>query len=633
MLSILAVFIPTLFMQGAARSLFIPLALAVGFAMVASYLLSSTLVPVLAIWVLRTKHGDDRHNRRTGFDRFRDRYAALAGRLVRLRWAVVLVYLLVAGGVIVLVGRTLGREIFPIIEAGQFQLRLRAPAGTRLEATEDLARRALDVIGREAGGADNVAISVGWVGVQNSAYPINTIFLWSSSANEAILQVQLKPDARVRVADLTERLRDALPKELPGVRVSFEPSDIVSRVMSFGSLTPIEVAVSGSNFPANREYAAKLKDEMAKIPSLRDLQYQQELDYPAIKVDINRAVAGAMGVTADAVAKSLASATSSSRFTVPNYWADPKSGVGYQVQVQVPIQRMNSVEQIANIPVARNRQGQQVSLRNVASVTPGTVLGEYDRYNMQRMVTVGANVAGEDLGHVAEQVNDAIKRAGEPPKGVNLAVRGQVTAMAELFGGLQMGLAIAVVAVFLLLAANFQSFRLALAVILTIPAVIAGVVVALRVTGTTINIQSYMGAIMAVGVAVANAILLVTFAEARRVKGATVPNAAVEGASSRLRPILMTSLAMIAGMIPMAIGHGESGQQAAPLGRAVIGGLVGATLATLFVLPAFFSILQRPTTRKSASLDPTDADSPYFQRPPATDTVHHELALGGLHAR
>jgi multidrug efflux pump subunit AcrB len=217
---------------------------------------------------------------------------------------------------------------------------------------------------------------------------------------------------------------------------------------------------------------------------------------------------------------------------------------------------------------------------------------------------------------------------------VNLAVRGQVTAMAELFGGLQMGLGIAVVAVFLLLAGNFQSFRLALAVVLTIPAVIAGVVVALRLTGTTLNIQSYMGAIMAVGVAVANAILLVTFAEARRVKsGATVPDAAVEGASSRLRPILMTSLAMIAGMIPMAIGHGEGAQQTAPLGRAVIGGLVGATLATLFVLPALFAILQRPSTRKTASLDPTDADSPYFRGRHSTDAVvNHEHALGGLHA-
>jgi multidrug efflux pump subunit AcrB len=232
---------------------------------------------------------------------------------------------------------------------------------------------------------------------------------------------------------------------------------------------------------------------------------------------------------------------------------------------------------------------------------------------MQRMLTIGANLSGEDLGRAADRVNEAIRRAGEVPKGVNVAVRGQVTTMADLFGGLRTGLLVAVTAVFLLLAGNFQSFRLSLAVILTIPAVIAGVVVSLRLTGTTLNIQSYMGAIMAIGVAVANAILLVTFAEGRRVRGSAVAAAAVEGASGRLRPILMTSLAMIAGMVPMAIGYGEGGQQTAPLGRAVIGGLVGATFATLLVLPALFAIVQRPGTRKSASLDPDDVESPYFQ--------------------
>jgi multidrug efflux pump subunit AcrB len=614
MLSIVAVFIPTLFMQGAARSLFVPLALAVGFSMVASYLLSSTLVPVLSIWVLRTRHAATHAaSAPTAFDRFRDRYASLAASLVRARWIVAIAYLVVAGAVILLVGRTLGRELFPIVDAGQFQLRLKAPAGTRIEATEKLANRALEIIGREVGGPEHVAISIGWVGVQNSAYPINTIYLWSSGPGEAVLQVQLKPSAPVRTADLTEKLRDVLPRELPGVRLSFEPGDIVTRVMSFGSLTPVEVAVSGSNLAANRDFATKIKDEMAKIPSLRDLQFQQELDYPALKVNIDRAVAGAMGVGVDQVARSLTEATSSSRFTVPNFWADPKSGIGYQVQVQVPIQRMNSVEQVANIPVARGAGGEQVSLQNVATITPGTVVGQYDRYNMQRMITVGANVAGEDFGRVSDRVAAAVRDAGTPPAGVNVAIRGQAPAMADLFGGLQTGLAVAVTAVFLLLAGNFQSFRLALAVVLTIPAVLAGVVLSLRLTGTTLNIQSFMGAIMAIGVAVANAILLVTFAESRRVAGSPVHAAASQGAASRLRPILMTSLAMIAGMLPLAIGHGQGGQQAAPLGRAVIGGLAGATLATLLVLPALFAIVQRPTTRKSPSLDPSDPTSPYHQ--------------------
>ena len=603
MLCILAVFIPAFFMQGAARNLFVPLALAVGFSMVASYLLSSTLVPVLSIWVLRTKH-EDQVVHGSLFERFRERYRGFSTRVLQWRWIVVPVYLLVAGLMIVLLGRALGREIFPFVDAGQFQLRLRAPAGTRIEATEKIATKTLDLIGREVG-PENVEISLGYIGVQNPAYPINTIYLWSSGSGEAVIQVQLKPAAHVRIAELQERLRSSLPRDLPGVQFSFEPSDIVSRVMSFGAPTPIEVAVSGPNFANNRAFAEKVMDEMKHVPSLRDLQFVQALDYPAVKVDINRVLAGMMGVTADQIGRSLADSTSSSRFTTPNFYADPKSGVGYQVQLEIPQQRMNSLEEVRNIPVART-QDSQIQLHTVAEVSEGTVLGEYDRYNMQRMITIGANIHGKDLGTAADHVADVLKRVGAPPQGVNVAVRGQVVPMQQMFSGLQLGLLIAIVVIFLLLAANFQSFRLSLAVMLTIPAVIGGVVVALLVTRTTLNIQSFMGAIMAVGVAVANAILLVTFAERSRVEGATVPQAAAEGAASRLRPILMTSLAMIAGMIPMAAGIGEGGSQTAPLGRAVIGGLIGATLATLFILPSLFTMFQGERTRKSASLHPAD---------------------------
>jgi multidrug efflux pump subunit AcrB len=388
------------------------------------------------------------------------------------------------------------------------------------------------------------------------------------------------------------------------VRLSFEPGDIVSRVMSFGALTPIEVAVSGPNLANNRAFTEKVREELARVPSLRDLAYQQELDYPAVKVDIDRQTAGMMGVTAEQVGRSLTEATSSSRFTTPNFYADPKSGVGYQVQVEVPQQRMNSVEEVRNIPVGT--RDSTVQLRSVAEVSQGTVLGEYDRYNMQRMLTLGANVSGEDLGRAAERVAEALRRVGAPPQGVSVAIRGQIVPMQQMFSGLQSGLLIAVAVIFLLLAANFQSLRLSLAVVLTLPAVVAGVVIALLLTRTTLNIQSFMGAIMALGVAVANAILLITFAERSRVAGARVPDAAAEGASSRLRPILMTSFAMVAGMVPMAIGLGEGGSQTAPLGRAVIGGLVGATLATLVVLPAVFAILQREGTRTHVSLHPAD---------------------------
>ncbi len=281
---------------------------------------------------------------------------------------------------------------------------------------------------------------------------------------------------------------------------------------------------------------------MAGVPTLRDLGFEQELDYPTVKVAVDRERAGVLGVTANDVAKSVVAGTSSSRYTSANYWADPKSGIGYQVQVEIPEQQMNSLEQVKNLPIAR-RTAQQIDLRNVASVTDGTALGEYDRYNMQRMLTLSANISGEDLGRAATHVQQAIRDAGKPPDRVAVTVRGQVQPMAEMFGGLSMGLLMAVGVILLLLTANFQSFRLSLAVGLTIPAVIAGVAIMLWLTRTTLNIQSFMGAIMAIGVAVANAILLVTFAERSRAEGREPWEAAIEGARSRLRPILMTSFA------------------------------------------------------------------------------------------
>ncbi|MFI5377721.1 MAG: efflux RND transporter permease subunit [Tepidisphaerales bacterium] len=610
MLCIVAVFIPALFMQGAAKSLFVPLALAVAFAMAASYILSSTLVPILSIWLLRWKH-DGKTGRRTLFDRLRAGYGEFSSLMVTLRWIVVPGYLAGAGLAIYFIGRTLGREIFPLVDTGQITLRMRAPAGTRLEKTERDALQALAAITREAGGQQNVKVTLGFVGVQPAAYPVNLIHLWTSGPEEAVLQVQLSSTAHVRVEDFKERLREKLPQELPGIRLSFEPSDIVSRVMSFGSPTPIEVAVSGTDFPAARQYTQKLQESLRQVPSLRDLQVAQELDYPAVKVDFDRTRGAMLGITAEQAARSLTDATSSSRYTAANFWADPKSGVGYQVQVQVPVQRMNSLDEVRNLPLA-NQPGLQ--LRQVATVSNGTVLGEYDRYNMQRMLTLGANVAGEDLGRAADRVDQALRDAGAPPPKVSVTVRGQVAPMRELFNGLTAGLGVAVLVIFLLLAANFQSMRLSLAVVLTVPAVIAGVAISLRLTATTLNIQSFMGAIMAVGVAVANAIMLITFAERNRVEGMTVKQAAVEGGASRLRPILMTSLAMIAGMLPMATGWGEGGEQTAPLGRAVIGGLAGATIATLVVLPAIFALLQGEKTRKTASIDPNDPASRYFDR-------------------
>jgi multidrug efflux pump subunit AcrB len=304
-------------------------------------------------------------------------------------------------------------------------------------------------------------------------------------------------------------------------------------------------------------------------------------------------------------------ATSSSRFVVPNFWRDPNSGIGYQVQIEVPQNLMRSAADVKKIPVEANSET-PILLRDLATVTEGTMPGQIDRYNMRRLVSMTANIEGEDLGRVAAHIAQAITAAGKPPEGVQIDVRGQVAPMQEMFEGLAFGLGIAVAVIFLLLVAYFQSVRLALTAVAAVPAVLCGVVLALLATRTTLNLQSFMGAIMAVGVAVANAILLVTFSERARKEGKTAVEAAIEGARTRVRPILMTSLAMIAGMVPMALGLGEGGDQTAPLGRAVIGGLLASTLATLTLLPAVFALALGHSSTESVSLSPTDPESRYY---------------------
>ncbi|PAW73253.1 MAG: acriflavin resistance protein [Pedosphaera sp. Tous-C6FEB] len=631
MLCVLAVFIPAFFMQGAAKALFTPLALAVGFSMVASFVLSSTLVPVLSVWLLRGHETEVKKEERSAA------YTALLRPLLAARWLVVPIYVLAAIGAVWLLTPKLGTEIFPKVDAGQIQLRLRAPSGTQLEKTEAIALRTLDLIKREAG-ADNVQMSIGLVGVHAANYPVNLIHQWNAGPEEGVLQVQFKPGS-VRTEPLKEKLRATFKAELPDVLVSFEPSDIVERVMSFGAPTPIEIAVQGQNLAASKEFADKLRERLVKIPSLRDVQFAQVLDYPTLDVNINRERAGLLGVRMSDATKSLVASTASSRFTVPNYWADPASGIAFSVQVQVPQGRVNSVEEFKNTPVT-TAGGKATLLRNIASVSEGTAPQTYERYNLVRVVSLTANIHGSDLGTVAKEINRVLAEVGAPPAKTSVAVRGQIPPMEEMFTGLRNGLLLAVVVIFLLLAANFQSLRLSLVVVSTVPAVLAGVALTLLLTGTTLNIQSFMGAIMAVGVAVANAILLVTFAERARVgqasslssiqnspapaaagsaensqKSGKMPDllgAALTGATSRLRPILMTSFAMMAGMLPMALGLGDGGEQTAPLGRAVIGGLAAATLATLFVLPSVFAVLMTGKHTRSASLDPDDPASPQF---------------------
>ncbi|MBI3050229.1 MAG: efflux RND transporter permease subunit [Acidobacteria bacterium] len=603
MLCVLAVFAPSFFMVGVGRALFVPLALSVGFAMAASYVLALTFVPILYTWM----GGEHRGSADGGlFDRLRSLYGRVVSTAVRLRWAVLAAYLVVSAAVVYVVGGGLGTEIFPSADSAQIQLRLRAPTGTRVERTEVMALDVLDAIAGEVG-PGNVQASLGFVGSQPSSYPVNLIHLWTSGPHEAVLLVSLKAERNVSIDALQERLRARIDEIAPGAVVSFEAADLVNQVMSFGSPTPIEVAVTGANLGASREYADKVRAEMAKIPALRDLQFGQALDYPVLRVDVDRERAGQLGVTVEDVGRSLVAATSSSRFVTPNYWADPDTGIAYQVQVEVPQHVMSSVEDVINVPVMQNGASRPL-LGDVATVSPGTAVGEYNRYNQQRMITLTANVHGADLGTASNAVLAAVSRAGNPPGGVTVSVRGQVAPMQQTLDGLRVGLGLAIVAIFLLLAAYFQSLTIALIVIGTIPAVIAGVALALFLTGSTLNVQSFMGAIMAIGVAVANAILLATFAEQYRQEGAAAGVAATRGATSRLRPILMTTFAMIAGMIPVAMGA----EQLAPLGRAVIGGLAASTIATLLVLPALFALVQGRAGAASPSLDPDDLMSRHY---------------------
>jgi multidrug efflux pump subunit AcrB len=450
------------------------------------------------------------------------------------------------------------------------------------------------------------------------------------------MRVAVKPRAG-HVEDVKRRLRERLDNHLPGwlerkwvaegvdperaarkakgIRLSFEPADIVNEVMSFGSPTPVEVQVSGVSLTGpkaaeHKAYADRVYRNLAAVGPLRDVHYVQSLDYPTVEVQIDRYRAATSNVTADDVARAVTPFTSSSRFTVPNYWREPASGIGYQVQVEVPQALVKSPGDIGAAPVLKAGDS-TVLVEHVADVREGTMPGEIGRYNMRRVISVSGNYEGADLGTVAGEVQRAVKDGGEPPQGVQVDVRGQVTALQDIVRGLGSGLAVAVAVIFLLLTAYFQSLRLALVAVSAVPAVLAGVAAILLATGTTLNLQSFMGAIMAIGVAVANSILLVTFADRARREGKDSSESGTEGARTRVRPILMTSAAMIAGMVPMALGIGEGGDQVAPLARAVIGGLLASTAATVLVLPAVFALVMGRSSAKSASLDPYDPDSEY----------------------
>ena len=614
MLCILAVFIPSFFMQGTARALFTPLALAVGFSMLASYLLSSTLVPILAVWWMRIRpsHSLPATNSLSRPTPILSAYSALLKPIIRFRSLLIPACLASASLALLALYPKLGREIFPEVDAGQIQLRLRAPAGTKLESTEQIAQRVLDIIASQTG-PQNISITMGLVGVHAPNYPVNLIHQWNSGPDEAVLQIQLNDNCPIHIAQLRESLRARLAADLPGINFSFEPADIVSRVMSLGSPTPVEIAISGKDFSATRAFAESVRTALAAIPSLRDTQFGQSLDYPSLDVNVDRQRAGLLGVTMSDTTRSLTAATASSRFTLPNYYADPKTGVSLNLQVQIPQSLFKDPEDLRNLPISSSNPSPDapttIPLRSFASISQGAVIAQYDRYNMSRTVSVTANIHGADLGSVSTQINQALASLTVPP-GINLAIRGQIQPLLELESSLRSGLLTAIAAILLLLIASFQSVRLALTVITILPIVILGACLALWLSNSTLNIQSFMGTIMSTGVAVANAILMVTFAQRSRLLGSSTTAAALAAASSRLRPILMTSLAMIAGMLPMALGQTQS----SPLAIAVLGGLSAGTLATLLLLPASFALLSS-SRLSSASLDPHDPLSSCSQPP------------------
>lgn len=605
LISILAVFVPSFFMNGVTKSMFVPLSLAVGFAMIASFLLSQTFVPVVSNWFL--KDAIDHDNKK--FENFRSRFLGTFDKISP-RGSVIFPALII----ITLLGafllyRLTGTEIFPSADAGQFQVRLRMPTGTRIERTEKATKDVLHILDTLSG--NKIDITSSFVGLQPPTYAINPIFLWTSGPHESVIKVKLKEGSNIGLGDFKENVRAAVKRYNSSIALSFEPSDLIEQVMSMGTSTPVEIAVQARNLNEGRKYAEKLQAELSKLPYLRDVQFGLPLDYPTLQVNYDRVRSGQLGLTVEQAAKSVVAGTYSSRLTQPVYWLDKSTGNAYQVQVEYPQFSMNSPEQIEQIPLG-DRENQSIYLRDVADWKKTNTIGEYDRLNQQRYITVTANLHDHDPGSAFTEIRNTIENLGELPHGMKINLRGQAELLNQTLGELSIGLLIAVVVIFLLMAANFQSFSLSFSIISIIPCVIFGSFLLLVITGNTLNIQSFMGSIMAIGVSVSNAILFITSAESIRRTSIDHSNIGREAVSHRLRPIIMTAVAMTAGMIPMAIGIGEGGDQTAPLGVAVIGGLLFSTVAILLVLPLGYNLIAGNKKFESASLDPEDQNSKHF---------------------
>ncbi len=600
---ILAVFAPAFTMEGIPGSLFLPLALAIGFSMVISYFLSQTFVPVLANWIMKDHVG---HTDEGFFDRFREKYISLIKKLMPQRKLIVTLYVLGLGFLSYFLLGNIGRDVLPQVNSSQFQIRMRIPDGTRIEKTEKETIKLLETIEKVVG-KENISITSAYAGGHPQLFSVNPIYLFMAGSHEAVLQIALKEPYKDGIDALKNKIREEATKVNPQMKLSFEPIELTEKILSQGSPTPIEVRFSGRNKATNEEYARKVEKELKKLPMLRDVQIGQSLRYPALNIEIDRVKAAQLNLDMAEISRTLTAALSSSRYTDKNMWTDTQGGYSYSVQVQIPEYLMNSKEEIAAIPLQKGSS--RPNLGDVAVITETHTYGEIDNLGAIPMLTVTANLDHSDLGSASAEVKKVLNNIGELPRGLKVEMIGLSQTLDQTLSSLQNSLFIAIVVILLMLAANFQSFKVSTIVLVTVPAVLVGALGFLMLCGSTLNLQSYMGIIMSVGVSISNAVLLITNAEQLRKINGNAMHSAIEAANVRVRPIIMTALAMIAGMIPMALGHGEAGGQVSPLGRAVVGGLFFSTIAALFVLPLAFAWGQEKTSTSSVSLDPEDEES------------------------
>jgi multidrug efflux pump subunit AcrB len=602
-LCICIVFIPMFFLTGVARYLFVPLAEAVVFAMLASYLLSRTLVPTLAMYLLRP-HQIHTHEPQPwniaarfqraferGFEAMRAGYLRTLETCIRRRGLFVPAFLALCAAAFLLIP-WLGRDFFPVTDAGQFNLHFRAKTGTRIEETARLGDLVETSI-RDAIPESDLSSIIDNIGLPYSS--INMAYSNSAPIGTMDADVLVTLNAGHRPTDLyVHELRRKLPREFPGVTFYFLPADIISQTLNFGLPAPIDIQVSGLNLDANHRFATNLLSQLRTVPGAVDLRVHQLFDLPRIQVNVDRTKAIESGYSPLDVANSLLISLSGSAQTNPTYWLDPKNGVEYSLVAQTPQYDISSVGDLNNVPISSLGERRPEILGDVVNTSRRSEMADVSHYNIARAIDIFGNVQDRDLGGVAADINRIVDKArAKLPRGSQLIVRGQIDTMQSSFRGLLGGLILSIILVYFLIVINFQSWLDPFIIITALPAAMAGIVMFLFVSRTTLSVPALMGAIMSVGVATANSILVISFAKDHLVDQGDPVRAALEAGFTRFRPVLMTALAMIIGMVPMAMGLGEGGEQNAPLGRAVIGGLICATVATLFFVPVVFSMLHK----------------------------------------